>query len=104
VPLGEAEFFVEELKRREFAVRGLVVNRVLPSSLRSDLDSALDALATESVDDEVEPATAARVRDAMVATTREWSLAARREAETLARLARRDGLVVAVPELGRRDR
>jgi anion-transporting ArsA/GET3 family ATPase len=102
-PLAETRFLAAELDRRSLHLGAIVVNRVLPTSLRNtratrssrELRSQLDALSGELSAQLGEPAAAiAGVLSEATARFDDLSVVARREADRLAEL---DGLAAAVP-------
>lgn len=84
IPVSEAAFFDEELRRRGLHVAGWLVNRLLPSSLVGDEVAGetrrLRALQFDDV-------ATARVRDVVCNLTDEWQQRARDEMDTVLALA-----------------
>ncbi len=105
VPVGEAQFFVEELARRRLHVRGWVLNRVLPATIGDDaLPAALDRVADASVSTladelDVDVADLTRVRNALVENARRWHEVAVHEREQAARLRSSAVPIFRVPTL-----
>jgi len=109
-PLHEAEFFCAALDERDFHLGGMVVNRVLPDTLRGDdgrraaraLRDAPDELLTALA--EVAPVLAdkqatARVLRTAADTFRDFAVVATREAELRAELDRGPKVLATVPAL-----
>lgn len=85
IPVSEAAFFDEELRRRGLHVAGWLVNRLLPPSLLGD-DVASETRRLRALQfDDVQTA---RVRDVMCNLTDEWQQRARDEMDTVSALAR----------------
>ena len=101
-PLREAEYFLAELRRRQFSVAGLVLNRTLPAAL---VDPAARQLASRLTDGSIviESVTAADRRALQRAGAAFLDLAALAEAERAARarLANPPECVVEVPLVAR---
>ncbi len=105
VPVGEAQFFVDELSRRKLHVRGWILNRVLPLTLVDPaLDASMDDLASKDLADaaaacDVDVATLARVRAGLIENARSWRVVAEQERQQVARLTRRDVPLFSAPSL-----
>jgi anion-transporting ArsA/GET3 family ATPase len=105
-PAREAEYFVDQLAERELALGAVVLNRVLPSSLRSVggdrvarlLAADADVIASE-VDRAGDDASTARVLREVGASFVNFSVVAQREAEQRVALSRRADVVASVPQL-----
>jgi anion-transporting ArsA/GET3 family ATPase len=106
-PVREAEFFIEELRRRRYHLGAVVFNRVLPAYLR-DRDARVAA--EHMRDDANEIATTLKVaerdHDAMADVLREiadsflgYRALATRQAEQLAEFASSSDLTLLVPAL-----
>jgi anion-transporting ArsA/GET3 family ATPase len=109
-PAREAVFFIGELERRELALGGVVVNKVLPEILlREDaqsfarcLSERSDELADELGGTEARPEESravARVLAEVGDSFANFAVVARREAELRADLSRRADPVVPIPHL-----
>ncbi len=108
-PLHEAEFFCEQLTKRDYHLGALILNRTLPHYLLSpDGDRAADVLAREAgvlaaaLADSGAPALADPARDSRVLTTisesfQNFAVVAKREAELRAELSRVPEVVADVP-------
>lgn len=85
IPVSEAAFFDEELRRRGLHVAGWLINRMLPVSLVGD-DVAAQTRRMRSL--QFDDVATARVRDVMCNLTDEWQERARDEVATVMNLAR----------------
>jgi len=111
VPLREAEFFAEELRRRGHDVGAVILNKVLPGSLSDPaVASAARKLARRSQGDtealaqrlSVEPALLERVLETVVESYEDYAVVARREEASRERFTTGGASLVTVPQL-RRD-
>ncbi|MGY6501317.1 MAG: ArsA family ATPase [Acidimicrobiales bacterium] len=105
-PAREAGFFIEELRRRDLALGGVVTNKVLPSVLLDDDAAAVARCLTEraaELADAVAPAddaaAVARVLSEVGDSFANYGVAARRELEQRTALSPPGVSVVAVPYL-----
>ena len=108
-PLHEAEFFCEQLTKRDYHLGALILNRTLPRYLLSpDGDRAAEVLAAEAgplaaaLADSGTPALTDPARDSRVLTTisdsfQNFAVVAKREAELRAELSRVPEVVADVP-------
>jgi anion-transporting ArsA/GET3 family ATPase len=108
-PLHEAERFCEELRKRDFHLGALILNKTLPDSLVDPAgaaaanafvdDAAPIAAALAELDDPAltDPARTARVLRTIGESYKNFSVVAMREAELRAELARVPDVVVRVP-------
>ena len=84
IPVTEASFFDEELRRRDLRVAGWLVNRLLPPSLRgAEVEREVRELRAQQFDD----VATARVRDLLCNVTEEWHRRALDEMAVVATLA-----------------
>lgn len=106
VPLREAEFFVDELKKRELDVGAVVLNKVLPATLsdRTVNATAQAVLAhtgeiAEALHEQLhaEPAAIERVLVRVVESFDDFAVVARREDQSRKKFAQRSAGVVTVP-------
>jgi anion-transporting ArsA/GET3 family ATPase len=99
-PAREARFFIDELARRDLALGGVVVNKVLPETLLDPgARGAARCLSERSGDLAEGDATTARVLAEVGDSFSNFAVVARREAELRAELAGVARPVVAVPHL-----
>jgi len=84
IPVSEAAYFDEELRRRGLNVAGWLVNRLLPTSLLGD-EVAAETRRLRAV--QFDDVATARVRDVMCNLTDEWRQRARDEMDTVSALA-----------------
>jgi anion-transporting ArsA/GET3 family ATPase len=110
-PLHEAEYFCDQLIRRDYHLGALVLNRTLPRYLlSSDGDHAAETLCADSgplaaaLAETGNPALADPARDARVLTTigrsfQNFAVVAKREAELRAELSRVPEVLADVPAL-----
>ncbi len=108
-PLREAEFFCEALTDRGFHLGAMVLNKMLPESLRGpdgrraadvlrdDAESLAARLATIEEPALDDPARTARVLSIVADTFRDYSVVATREAELRDELGRLPEVVATVP-------
>lgn len=108
-PVREAEFFMQELARRELHLGALVLNKVLPDwfgdegaaevAARLVHDSSGAASALTRVDPFDDPAQVARVLKEIGQSFDDYRIVASREREQAAELGRHPELVVSAPHL-----
>ncbi len=101
-PLREAEFFAHELVDRDLHLGAIVLNKVLPDSMRSPaLARVAERLGRESTTLAAglpaDPVLGARVLDEVAESFLNFSVVARREAEQQAELATSPEVLVSVP-------
>ena len=101
-PLREAEFFAHELVHRQLHLGAIVLNKVLPDSMRDPTSARvaerLGRQAAELAQDlPVDPALAARVLAEVAESFLNFAVVARREAEQQAELATSPEVLTSVP-------
>jgi anion-transporting ArsA/GET3 family ATPase len=110
-PLHEAEFFCEQLTKRDYHLGALILNRTLPRYLLStDGDRAADVMCAEAgpIGDALvdtgapalaDPARTARVLSTIGESFQNFAVVAKREAELRAELAQAPDVLADVPAL-----
>ena len=108
VPLREAEFFAAELAKRDLDLGGVVLNKVLPTSLTDpaataaarDLEEQTPALAGELSEQlATDEATIARVLTTVVESFNDFAVVAHREASARDRLPTQGAPLLTVPRM-----